>query len=100
MLPIADQTAGPIGLKFLWTLRGGRGSYRLKKKIFKFFYPRAMPGPLASYYYQLLLQIPLLSLYRNIWDLEIDSTLQDLIQDIDVRSCSIYSNKAWGLILH
>ena len=29
MLRIAGQTAGPIGLTFLWTLRGGGGCYRL-----------------------------------------------------------------------
>ena len=31
MFPIAGQTAGPNGLKCLWTLMGGRGCYRLKK---------------------------------------------------------------------
>jgi len=36
MLPIAGQTAGPIGLIFLWTLRGGRGVL-LVIKIQKFF---------------------------------------------------------------
>ena len=36
MFPIASQTAGPIGLNFLWTLMGGRGCYRLKKS--KFFF--------------------------------------------------------------
>ena len=42
MLPIADQTAGPIGLIFLWTLMGGWGCFRLKKsvffKLFSFFF--------------------------------------------------------------
>ena len=31
MLLVAGQTAGPIGLNFLWALRGGRGCDRLKK---------------------------------------------------------------------
>ena len=30
----ADQTSGPIGLKFLWTLMGGQGCFRLKKSFF------------------------------------------------------------------
>ena len=30
MLRIAGKTAGPIELKFLWTLMGGGGCYRLK----------------------------------------------------------------------
>ena len=30
ILSIAGQTAGPIGLKVLWTLMGGRGGFRLK----------------------------------------------------------------------
>ena len=34
MLPIAGQTAGPIGLKFLWTLIGGRGVTKDKKSDF------------------------------------------------------------------
>ena len=40
MFPIAGQTAGPIGLKFLWTLGGGRGWYKLnsKKKCQNFFF--------------------------------------------------------------
>ena len=35
MLPVAGQTTGPIGVNFLWTLRGGRGG--LKAKKFDFF---------------------------------------------------------------
>ena len=31
MLPIAGQTAEPIGPIFLWKLVGGRGCYRIKK---------------------------------------------------------------------
>jgi hypothetical protein len=40
MLPIAGQTAGPMGLNFLWTLMGGRGVFKAKKTIFfsKFFF--------------------------------------------------------------
>ena len=36
MLPKAGQTAGPIGLKFFWTLSGGRG-VQLAIKNSKFF---------------------------------------------------------------
>ena len=31
MFSIAGQTARPIGLKFLWTLMGGRGVIKAKK---------------------------------------------------------------------
>ena len=34
MFPIAGQTAGPIGLKFLWTLMDGRGGGGAKKEFF------------------------------------------------------------------
>ena len=36
MLLIAGQTVGPNGLKFLWTLMGGRGMFKAKKSR-KFF---------------------------------------------------------------
>ena len=32
-----DQTAGPNGLKFFWTLMGGRGCHRLKIQSTKYF---------------------------------------------------------------
>ena len=56
MFPIAGQTAGPNGLKFLWTLMGGGGCLRLKGSHFvvfqkKKFFSRATPGPLASFYF-------------------------------------------------
>jgi len=31
MLPIAGQTAAPVGLKFLWTLMDGRGMLQAKQ---------------------------------------------------------------------
>ena len=39
MLRLAGQTAGPIGLKFLWKLMGGRGGLKAEKiqKISTFF---------------------------------------------------------------
>ena len=37
MLRNAGQTTGPIGLKFLWTLMGGRGV--LKAKKIRIFFP-------------------------------------------------------------
>ena len=50
MLPIADQTAGPIGLTFFVDTHG---LSKAKNKLnYIFFYlkkcPRATPGPLAS----------------------------------------------------
>jgi len=64
MIPLADQTAGPNGLIFLWTLMGSLGVEKCKTKIgpfflnfifFKifvfynvFFFPRATPGLSAS----------------------------------------------------
>ena len=51
MLPTAGQTAGPIGLIFLWTLMGGRGVLWAKqnsKKKFQFF-SRATPALLLVY---------------------------------------------------
>ena len=53
MLPLAGQTAGPIGLTFfLWTLMGDRGvlkAAKLNSKIFfNIFLPWATPGPSAS----------------------------------------------------
>ena len=41
MFPIAGQTAGPIGLKFLWTLIVGRGVFYARKNskfVFQFFF--------------------------------------------------------------
>ena len=35
MLRIAGQTARPIGLNFLWTLRGGQGVLKANKSIKK-----------------------------------------------------------------
>ena len=55
MFPIAGQTAGPIGLKFCVDTHGWRECYRLEKidNFFNFFsnffFPRAMPGPSASF---------------------------------------------------
>ena len=34
MLPIADQTAGPNGLKFFVDTHGGRGMFKAKKTNF------------------------------------------------------------------
>ena len=55
MLPKAGQTAGPIGLKFVGTLMGVQGCFRLKKieiiiflNFFYFVFPRVTPGPSAS----------------------------------------------------
>ena len=51
MLRIAGQTTGPIGLIFLWTLRGGRGVLKAEKSIFfqnKIKISRATPGLSAS----------------------------------------------------
>ena len=36
MFPIAGQPAKPIGLKFLWTLRDGRGVIKAKNNFKKF----------------------------------------------------------------
>ena len=47
-LRIDGQTAGPIGLKFLWTLRGSRGGL---KAFFQFFSTRTTPGPSASIFH-------------------------------------------------
>ena len=48
MLPIAGQTAGPIGLNFFMDTHGG--GYRCKKSkyFFTICFPRATPGPSAS----------------------------------------------------
>ena len=57
MLPIAGQTAGSNGLKFFVNTHGGnrlknRFFFNLKKIIsFKFFFPRATPGPSACFIY-------------------------------------------------
>ena len=45
MLPIAGQTAGPNGLTFLWTLRGGQEVSLAKKKIEIFFFKKFFHGP-------------------------------------------------------
>ena len=34
---MASQLAGPIGLKFLWTLMGGRGVFKARKNFKKNF---------------------------------------------------------------
>ena len=57
-LPIAGQTAGPIGLTFFADSHGGRWCYRLKKSkfflkhffhiFFSNFFPWATLGPSAS----------------------------------------------------
>ena len=50
MLPKAGQTAGPIGLKFFWTLSGGRGvqlAIKNSKFFLNFFFSRAMSSPSA-----------------------------------------------------
>ena len=52
MFPIAGQTAGLIGLNFFVDTQGWPGGVLDKKnRIFfqKNFFPRATPGPLASY---------------------------------------------------
>jgi len=46
MLPIAGQTAGPIGLNFFLLLQAKRNS----KNFVLNFFPRATPGPSASHY--------------------------------------------------
>ena len=51
MLPIADQTAGPNGLTFLWTLRG---AWRLKNSIFfqtifSIFFATGYAGSFSQY---------------------------------------------------
>ena len=58
MLPIAGQTAGPIGLKFFVDTQGWPGGVIVKnrnyfffKLFFKFFFPRSTPGPSASLSY-------------------------------------------------
>ena len=49
-LPIAGQTAGPIGLNFLWTLMGVREWYKkFDLKFFYIFFSRATPGCSASH---------------------------------------------------
>ena len=48
MLPIAGQTAGPNGLNIFVDTHGWPGGvFRLKMKI---NFPRATPGPSASYF--------------------------------------------------
>jgi len=54
MLPIADQTAGPNGLKFFvdthwWAKRNSKFKKKLHFLINSFL-PRATPGTLASIY--------------------------------------------------
>ena len=55
MSPIAGQKAGPIGMNFFVdTLGWPGGCFRLKKIQFFFqniFFPRATPGPSASFLY-------------------------------------------------
>ena len=56
MVPIAGQTAGPIGLKFFVDTHGWPGGSKKKFQIFFyrkfffqiFFFPRATSGPSAS----------------------------------------------------
>ena len=59
MLPIAGQTAGPIGLKFFVDTQGWPGGVIVKNsKLFffsnffsRFFFPRSTLGPSASLSY-------------------------------------------------
>ena len=65
MIPIAGQTAGPIGLKFFVDTQGWPGGdigfkksniffskiFFFKIFFFKFFFPPSTPGPSASYTY-------------------------------------------------
>ena len=48
MLPIAGQTAGPIGLNFFVDTHGWSTCAVDLKKITIFFNPRSTPGPSAS----------------------------------------------------
>ena len=53
MLPLAHQTAGPIGLKFFVDTHGWQRCYRLKNSIFfnffSNFFSLARLGPSASF---------------------------------------------------
>ena len=63
MLPIADQTAGPNGLKFFVDTHGGRGMFKAKKTNFfskKIFTGNA--GPL-----QLVLDIAVVHRFNKLY---------------------------------
>ena len=55
MSPIAGRMAGPNGLKICVDTHGWQGGFigkkkiRFEKKKFQSFFPRATPGPSASY---------------------------------------------------
>ena len=60
MLPVASQTAGPIGLTFFVDSHGWPGGaigLKIRNFIYYFcsffqiFFPQATPGPSDSYYY-------------------------------------------------
>ena len=50
--PIAGETAGPIGLKFLGTLMGGRGVLQAKKIriLFSIFFSTGNAGPFSQFF--------------------------------------------------
>jgi len=52
MLPIAGETAGPIGLNFFWGHGGREMLWAIKIRFFRIFltfvFARATPGPSAS----------------------------------------------------